>query len=87
MLLKIVYIKKIIVVIGSQWVNKHSSDFSYHSERLFEPKLPSECSINMENVPSFRFPQCFRPFTMLLGEVSSETGLFKHLSNHVFRIF
>ena len=36
-------------------------------------------------VLSFRFEQCFGPFTMLLVHVSSETGLFRDLSNHVFR--
>ena len=29
--------------------------------------------------------QCFGPFTMLVVERSSETGLFGHLSNLVFR--
>ena len=32
----------------------------------------------------FRFEQCFGPFTMLLVKGSSETRLFRHLSNHVF---
>ena len=35
-------------------------------------------------VLSFSFEQCFGPFIMLLVEGSSETGLFRHLSNHVF---
>ena len=34
---------------------------------------------------SVRFQQCFDQFTMLLIESFSETGLFRHLSNHVFR--
>ena len=33
-----------------------------------------------------RFQQCFGAFTMLLVEGSSETGLFRHLSNDVFGV-
>ena len=32
----------------------------------------------------FRFQKCLGPFNMLLKEGSSEAGLFRHLSNHVF---
>ena len=32
----------------------------------------------------FRFQQCFGAFTMLLVDGSSETGLFIHLTKHVF---
>ena len=39
----------------------------------------------MVKVLLFSFQQCFGPFTMLLVEGSSETELFRHLSNHVFR--
>ena len=39
----------------------------------------------MVKVLSFRFQQSFGQFTMLLVEGSSETGVFRHLSNHVFR--
>ena len=35
-------------------------------------------------VLSFRFQQRFGPFIMLLVKGSSETGLFRHLFNHVF---
>ena len=34
---------------------------------------------------SFRFQHCLIPFTMLLVEGSSETQLFRDLSNNVFR--
>ena len=44
----------------------------------------SQRSITMVKVLSFRFQQCFGPFTMWLLEGSSERGLFRHLSNHVF---
>ena len=40
----------------------------------------------MVRVLSIRFQQCFGVFMMLLVDGSSETGLFRHLSNHVFRI-
>ena len=70
---------------GSQWVNKQSLDFAFHSEKLFEPKLPSLGSKNMVKVLPLRFRQSLSPFTMLLNEGSSTTGLFRHLSNHVFR--
>ena len=40
----------------------------------------------MVKVLSFRFQQCFGPITMFLVKGSSETGLFRHLSNHVFLI-
>ena len=33
-----------------------------------------------------RFQQCLRLFTKLLFDGSSETGLFRHLSNHVFGV-
>ena len=62
-----------------------SEDFAYHSESLFKPELPSQGSINMVKVLSASFEQCFGPFTMLLVEASSETGLFRHFSNYVFR--
>ena len=33
-----------------------------------------------------RFQQCLGPFTMILLDRSSETGLLRHLSNHVFGV-
>ena len=35
---------------------------------------------------SFRFQHCFGLFTVSLVKGSSETGLFRHLSNHVFGV-
>ena len=35
---------------------------------------------------SLKFEQCFGAFTMLLFVGSSETGLFRHCSNHVFGV-
>ena len=34
----------------------------------------------------FRFRQCFRKFIILLHEASSETGLFRHLSDSIFGV-
>ena len=77
--------KKRILVIGSQRINKQFKPFAYHEERLFQLELRSQLSINMVKVLSFTFQQCFSLFTVLLVQGSSETGLFRHLSNHVFR--
>ena len=43
-------------------------------------------SISMIKVLWWEFQQCFSQLTMLLFEGSSETGLFRHLSNYVFRV-
>ena len=40
----------------------------------------------MVKVLSFSFQQFFGPFAVLLVEGSPETGLLRHLSNHVLRI-
>ena len=82
----IVSIKKRILVIGSQWDKKQSEYFMYHSERLFQTGLRTHWSISMVKVLSFRFQQCFSPFTMLLVQLSSETRLYKYLSNHFFGV-
>ena len=77
-------VRKGILLIGSHRINQQSEDFAYHSEKFFQPELPSQGSINMVKVLSFRFQQCFGPFTMLLVERSFETRLFRKLSNTVF---
>ena len=84
MLLSIVSINKRILVVSSQWVNKQSQDFPYQEERIFLTELSSQGSINMMKVLWFSFEQCFGPFTILFFKVSSETRLFRLLSNHVF---
>ena len=38
----------------------------------------------MVKVLSFRFQHCFDRYTILLVKGTSETGLFRHLSNHFF---
>ena len=60
-------------------------EIAYQSERLFKPELILERSVNMVKVFRFGFQQCFGQFTVLLVEGSSQTGLFRQLSNHVFR--
>ena len=65
---------------------RNSPKFLYiKRDRPFPTELPSEWSINMVNVLSFRLQQCSGPFTLLLVEVSSETRLFGHLSNFYLR--
>ena len=49
--------------------------------------MPWKLSISMINLLWFKFQQCLGQFTMLLSETSSETGVFRHLSNHVFRVY
>ena len=81
----IVSTKKRILVIGSQCVNEKSWDFAYNYESLFPTQLPSYWSMNMVRELPLRLNQCFRPCTMLPVDGSSQTGLFRYLSNHVFR--
>ena len=50
---------------------------------LFNPNFLQR-SINMVNLLPLRFQQFFGPFTLLPVKGSSETGFFRHLSNHVF---
>ena len=85
MLQEIASFKKRIHIISRRWVKKQSSDVGYNSERLLQPELISEGSINVVNALCFGFQQFFGQFTMLLVERSSEPGPFRHLSNHVFR--
>ena len=53
--------------------------------QTFKPELVSKGARNVVKLLSFIFQQCFRPFNVLLVERSSETGVFRHLSNHVFQ--
>ena len=41
--------------------------------------------MNLAKVLAMILNQCFRPFFMLPVEGSSQTGLVRHLSNHIFR--
>ena len=42
--------------------------------------------MNMIKRLPYQFVQCLGTFTMLLVEGSSETGLFRHLSDYFFRV-
>ena len=53
---------------------------------FFPTQFDWQWSIKMIKVLWCRFQQCLRKFTMLLVEGSPETGLFRHLSYHVFRV-
>ena len=77
--------KKIILLIGSQCVNKQCQDFPCHKQWHFQSQWPSQWSMNMVKVLSLRSKQCFGPFTTLPVKGFSEARLFTHLSNHVFR--
>ena len=53
---------------------------------FFPTQMPWKLPISMTKVLWCIFQQCWGHFTMLLFEGSSETGLFGHLSNHVFGV-
>ena len=53
---------------------------------LFQTNFTWEWSLNMIKVLWCRFQQCLGTLPMLLVERSSETGHFRHLSNHVFGV-
>ena len=66
-------------------VLKNSPNFLSITKRDFsELKLPSEWSINIVKMLSFRFQHCLIPCTMLFVQGFSEMRLFRHLSNNVF---
>ena len=48
-------------------------------------QLPSQWLINIVKVLPFRLQQCFDKFAMLSVKGCSQTRLFRHLSNHLFR--
>ena len=51
----------------------------------FSTQLPSQWSLNMVMVLWSWLQQCLNPFTMLPVKGSFGTGLFGHISRHVFR--
>ena len=53
----------------------------------FASQLHSEGSLKMVKALSLKLNQCFAPFTMSPVKRSSQTGAFKDLSNHVFRVW
>ena len=62
----------------------HSQDSAFIEERLFASQLTWQWSMNMLKVLWWWFQEHFCTFTMLFVEGSSETGLFRHLSDHFF---
>ena len=79
-------IKNRIIFIGSQCVNKQTQDLVCQYEKLFRLQIPCQWQINMIKVLWCRFQQCLDTFTILLVEGCSETGLFRHLFIHLFRV-
>ena len=73
-----------ILFIGSQCVNKQSQDLACQPERIFRTQFRCQWLINMIKVLSCRFQECLCTFTILIAEASSETRLFRHLSDNVF---
>ena len=78
------FYREIILVIGSQYVNKHYQDFRCYSPKIFRTEVLSEWSKNLTKLLLCRIEQCFRPFNMLRVHKCSENWLFRHLSNHAF---
>ena len=72
--------------IASQYVNKQTQNLACQQERIFRTQLTWQWPVNMIEVMWCIFQQCLGTFTMLLLEGSSETGLFRHLSDYVFGV-
>ena len=79
----IVPVKRKILVIFSQCVNKQSESFTCHYERLFPTKFHCYLSLNMLKMLLGRLRECLIPFNMLLVEMSSQMIIFRHLPNHI----
>ena len=60
------------------------SRFQILLRKYFWKEVISESSKNVTKLLPFRSEQCFGPFNMLTVRKCSETGLFRHLSNHAF---
>ena len=52
----------------------------------FATQLHSQWSLKIVKAPSLKLNQCFAAFTMSPVKRSSQTGAFRDLSNHVFRV-
>ena len=78
--------KNKIIFIGSQCVSKQSQGFACQKGRVFPTQFSRQWSMKIVKVLWCRFQQCLNTFTLLLVEESSETGVFRHLSNHLFRV-
>ena len=78
-------LRREFLLLAANRLTNSPKNFLYHLEGLFQLQLRSPGWTNMVKVMSFGFQKCFVPFTMSLCEVSSETRLFRDLSNLVFR--
>ena len=78
--------KNKIFFIGSQCVKKQSQNLACQQERPFRTHIPCQWPMKMITVLWCRFQQCLGTFIMLLLEGSSETGIFRHLSDYVFAV-
>ena len=72
-------------MIGVQWFHKQSQDSRCHSERYFTTQFLSGSMKNIIRVLLCRFQHCLGAFDAFPVEGCSETRLFTHLSNYVFR--
>ena len=75
-----------IIFISSQCINKQYQDWACKKQRLFPIIMTWQWSVNMIKLLWCRFQQCLCTFTMLLVTWSSETRLFRRLSDHVFKV-
>ena len=79
------FYRDIILVIGTKYVNKESQDFRYTWHRVFRTEVLSEWWKNMSKLLPCIFQQCLADFKILTVLRCTETRLFRHLGNHVFR--
>ena len=70
-----------ILVIGCQYVNKQSQDFSYYQDRISRADILSNWSKNMTKILPWRFKRSFGSFNMVTVHKCSDTRPFRHLSN------
>ena len=62
------------------------SKLSISIREVFSNSVPLNVINNYHQGAVKRISTEFGPFPMLLFKGSSETGIFRHLSNHVFRV-
>ena len=71
---------------GYSYLQANVLSFCMSIREIFPTQLTWRWSMNMIKVLWRRFQQCLGTCVMLLVERSSETGLFKYLSNHVLGV-
>ena len=60
--------------------------FGMSLREAFPNKISCQSPMNMVNVLWCRFRQCLATFTILLLKASSDTGIFRHLSDYGFGV-